>query len=1161
MRLRDLQLIRFGHFSDLPLDFTTGNKRFHVIYGHNEAGKSTALRAISGLLFGIPERTQDAHLHAAKDLRIGAELENSAGKRLEIVRRKGRKDTLLGADGSPIAEARLEAYLGGMPRELFEAMFGLDHERLIAGGRELLAGRGELGEALFGAAAGLRGLHELVEALQTEAADLFKPSGQLPRLNKALAQHREARARIKERALKPSEWEKIWRERNEAREELQRVRREHAHTKTRLEGHRVLHTALPDLRGREAILARRDEMGDVVILPDDAGERRQNAEATLKTANLRAEKLGDEKRRLEAELANLHVPDDLLALESRATDLNDRRAVYVKAARDRQDLHSKLGAGSAEVQALVRELPHPRSLDEIECLRIDAASQVRIRELAREGERCQTRVTTLHENAQAAAQRAEEAQAALAALPPERDATALQSAVDAARRDGDLEERRRRIAADLARKQEQARRETDALPLWTGSAETAIALPLPPDETVDRFEQELSQVAEEQRALDERRRTVRQELDELHRTLAELESGGTIPSPDDLKETRGQRDGLWARVRRVWLDDITDAIAPDALAGEYEDAVVQTDALGDHMFSEHERVARITTLHDLERRAEENAASIEREIEELGQREARLAEAWTAAWAPSGIRPSPPREMRAWKAQHQGVVGLMRQIGDLQAEDDTLGLSIKAHRSACLSSLADLDGPALDASTGLAAILEAADHAIQTFDHSREERGRQKDAAEAAAREKDRCDRDLSTTEQEFEEWRQRWRATIAPLDLPEAAQPAEAEAVLEKLDQIFSKHAQLNTFRERVRHIDEDSVAFVSALEELVRDGCPDLPDLAPEDRSAELLARLQQGRDHRTKRVSMRARSNEIDAELQEIGRDHQAAESEIETLMKKAALSSADELEAAERRSAEMRDLDARLIEIEERLRRTGRPLEELVAQGADVQEEDLILEIDQLEQSVEASEQQRDDQNQKLAGLERDFDAMDGGAAAAEAAAEAEEALAQIAHLAVEYAQKRMAAVVLSREIQRFAKENQGPILTRTSELFLHMTLERYEGITSGFSDDDEAILLCRRAGGKTVGVEGLSGGTRDQLYLSLRLAALEHHMVQNEPMPLIVDDILVSFDDPRSAATLKLMGELAVESQILFFTHHQRLVELAREVIPEDRLAVHELECA
>ena len=122
----------------------------------------------------------------------------------------------------------------------------------------------------------------------------------------------------------------------------------------------------------------------------------------------------------------------------------------------------------------------------------------------------------------------------------------------------------------------------------------------------------------------------------------------------------------------------------------------------------------------------------------------------------------------------------------------------------------------------------------------------------------------------------------------------------------------------------------------------------------------------------------------------------------------------------------------------------------------------------------------------------------------------------------------------------------------------MTLDGFKGISSDFSEDDEPIILCHRANDNQVGVEGLSDGTRDQLYLSLRMAALEHHMKQNEPMPLIVDDVLVTFDDLRSAATLELMGEPAGSNQILFFTHHQRLVELACEAIPKDQLAIHEL---
>ena len=91
-----------------------------------------------------------------------------------------------------------------------------------------------------------------------------------------------------------------------------------------------------------------------------------------------------------------------------------------------------------------------------------------------------------------------------------------------------------------------------------------------------------------------------------------------------------------------------------------------------------------------------------------------------------------------------------------------------------------------------------------------------------------------------------------------------------------------------------------------------------------------------------------------------------------------------------------------------------------------------------------------------------------------------------------------------------------------------------------------ILLCVRGNGEHVPVEGLSDGTRDQLYLALRLASLERHVDRNEPTPLVFDDVLVNFDDRRAHATLGLLGELSEKTQVLFFTHHSRLVELARE---------------
>ena len=88
---------------------------------------------------------------------------------------------------------------------------------------------------------------------------------------------------------------------------------------------------------------------------------------------------------------------------------------------------------------------------------------------------------------------------------------------------------------------------------------------------------------------------------------------------------------------------------------------------------------------------------------------------------------------------------------------------------------------------------------------------------------------------------------------------------------------------------------------------------------------------------------------------------------------------------------------------------------------------------------------------------------------------------------------------------------------------------------------------------------MSDGTRDQLYLALRLASLERYLEHNPPLPFIVDDVLVNFDDERAGATLRELAHLAKKTQVLFFTHHEHLVNSARSLLGEDRMAVVHLE--
>jgi uncharacterized protein YhaN len=96
----------------------------------------------------------------------------------------------------------------------------------------------------------------------------------------------------------------------------------------------------------------------------------------------------------------------------------------------------------------------------------------------------------------------------------------------------------------------------------------------------------------------------------------------------------------------------------------------------------------------------------------------------------------------------------------------------------------------------------------------------------------------------------------------------------------------------------------------------------------------------------------------------------------------------------------------------------------------------------------------------------------------------------------------------------------------------------------------------RGAGKDVAIDGMSDGTRDALYLALRLASLHHYFSTHEPMPFIVDDILINLDDRRAAAAFTALAELATKTQVIFFTHHNHLCDLAKNTVPSERLAVH-----
>ncbi len=219
------------------------------------------------------------------------------------------------------------------------------------------------------------------------------------------------------------------------------------------------------------------------------------------------------------------------------------------------------------------------------------------------------------------------------------------------------------------------------------------------------------------------------------------------------------------------------------------------------------------------------------------------------------------------------------------------------------------------------------------------------------------------------------------------------------------------------------------------------------------------------------------------------------------------------------------------------------------------------VARLTDEIKQLENERTEVDQTIGSERLVLKQMDGSAAAALAQEEAISLAAQVRSAAEQYRRLKLSSAVLARAIERYRERHQWPVVQLASKLFGSLTLGSFEGLRADYGDDGQAVLVGVRPGGRqTVAVEGMSSGALDQLYLALRLASLHTYLDTKEPIPFIVDDVLIQFDDERSAAALKALAELSSRTQVVFFTHHEHLVELAGRCLPAAVLYKHRLDC-
>ena len=328
----------------------------HIVYGPNEAGKSSALRGLKALLYGIDERTLDNFLHANDKLRIHGFLRTTDGQELAFVRRKGRKNTLLTPDGEALDEQALAPFLQGVTAELFETLFGIDHQALVQGGQEILEQKGEVGQALFSAALGSHALHAVLAELDVEADGLFRPRGSTQTINSALKSYAELNKEVRECSLSSREWDEHRRALGRTTKELEKIQSELADNRIEVNRLQRIQRVLPKLARRRELFQELELLGDVIVLPDDFTDRRQKAVNALETAQAIVGKATPRLEGLQKQLEGLSTNQALLDQAENIEDLHARLGGHRKALQDRPHLEAEGQQLLTDAESILKEI-------------------------------------------------------------------------------------------------------------------------------------------------------------------------------------------------------------------------------------------------------------------------------------------------------------------------------------------------------------------------------------------------------------------------------------------------------------------------------------------------------------------------------------------------------------------------------------------------------------------------------------------------------------------------------------------------------------------------------------------------------------------------------------------------------------------------------------
>ncbi len=1155
MRFQRLQIQAFGPFTNLDLQLPDQPSDLHIVYGVNEAGKSSLLRAIRDLLFGIHGHSSDNFLHDFSELRIKGDIRNHAGEQLIFQRRKGNKNTLLDADGDALLDSALTPFLGSVDQSYFSAMFGLGTRELHEGAQQLLRGEGNIGDALFSASMGGTPVQKVVEALQQEAEQLFKGRATANvSIRPAANRYKELLKQSREAMVNPESWGKIEKELAEAEaakelleEEISKLERE-AQWISRCED------ALPTV-GR--LNEEMQKLAQIPPLPDLASDfvtRAQAARNAVGAAQAEVRRLTIQIGKFQSLLQGCQTAPAMLAEADPLDQLHQDMGAY----RERKQSLANLEAKLAGLDPLIRASMHNLHLIgeftslgshrlsspiRLACEDAAAALKAALADQAANASKTEDLETQIT---------AQETQ--LQALP-ETELTDLREALAVA---AEATEADRTLSTSELEVQRLSRKTTDQHHQLVGAPrdlDTSGGLAVPAIATIRRYLEQMKGFKRDVESEEDKILEANKRAGAIKADLGRLQRQGELPSEEALRKGREHRDHGWSLVLEEWKGSgASEELVPGLpLEEAFPLTIVKADSIADKLRLDAETVAQAEEKRFQLSEIEKQVAGSNQKLLELQGALDQCQTAWQAEWSHCGITPRSPAEMEEWR---EDWIEFREQLGKLRTVEESF--KMKCHQiQQAKKPLASVLGQSEEKEFSL--LFAAAKKLVQDGEQAAGRRIEMTNQLGLLKSELAKIEKSRVRIANAVRNSTEKWNSQCASVELPEGTSPDAGLTLLRERKELLGKFDEW-------QELSNESTSTAQAITQYEKNVGEKAAVLGIKGDTTEALESalwkaLSEARKSQERYDQLAEQIEEASGELEAVQAHSGQSDQTLNELIHLACLTTVAELEPflahIEQRNAVQAQIDDLRKTLNDLAR--GQAVDAFVAKVRAENSEALAERKSIVARDKTEKESALPGLREKVFQLGNEKKTLEkAGDVAADFRQQAESCGAALKQDAARFIRLRLATHLLENQIERFRKENQGPLLQKSGKVFQAITRGAFSGLGAEFNADDLPVLVGVRPDQSKVPVEGLSDGSRDQLFLALRLAALDRYLEEHEPMPLILDDLLITCDDERAKAILPQLGSLAKRTQIFLFTHHKHIVELCRQTLGEGKFHFHGL---